>query len=73
MARFVAAAFVCAQDDNVVGDAVAKVVHLLAPPTEAFGDPAVARRVGAFLSTNPDLERPADTPSRAEFEAFATS
>jgi len=71
MARFAAAAFACAQHDKIVGDAVTKMVHLLATPVEALGDAAVAERIAAFLSTDPDLTRPADTPSRAEFESFA--
>jgi len=71
MARSAAAAFACAQHDKIVGDAVTKMVHLLATPVEALGDTAVAERIAAFLSTDPDLTRPADTPSRAEFEAFA--
>jgi hypothetical protein len=33
----------------------------------------VAARIDAFLATNPNLDRPADSPTRAEFEALATA
>lgn len=71
--RRAAAAFVLAQTDPVVGTAVTRLVHLLAAPLEALGDPEVASRIEAFLQTEPDLERPADSPTRAEFEALAES
>ncbi len=70
-ARRAAAAFALAQADPVVGTAVTRMVHLLASPAEALGDAEVARRLDAFLDTEPDLERPADSPTRAEFEALA--
>ncbi len=71
MARFAAAAFACAPHDEVVGRAVARVAHLFASPAAAFSDPVVAGRINAFLATGPSLERPADVPSRAEFESIA--
>jgi flavin-dependent dehydrogenase len=70
-ARRAAAAFVLAETDPVVGAAVTRMVHLLASPIDAFADPEVARRLDAFLETEPDLERPVDSPTRAEFEALA--
>jgi 2-polyprenyl-6-methoxyphenol hydroxylase-like FAD-dependent oxidoreductase len=73
VSRFVGAAFACAEKDAVVGRAMAKLVHLLAPPAEIFGDPDVAGRVTAFLDSGVDLSRPPDNPTRAEFEAIATS
>jgi 2-polyprenyl-6-methoxyphenol hydroxylase-like FAD-dependent oxidoreductase len=73
MARFMAAAFVCGRDDELVGTAMARMVHLLASPAEVMGDPVVTERVQRFLSTNPDLERAPDVPSRAEFEVIASS
>ena len=71
-ARFAAAAFLCAQHDEVVGTAVAKMAHLFAPPAEAFGDPLVATKINDFLGSGVSLERPADVPSRAAFESIAT-
>ena len=71
--RRAAAAFALAQTDPLVGAAVTRMVHLLASPADAFGDPAVAERIDAFLQTEPDLERPADAPTRAEFEALVTA
>jgi hypothetical protein len=38
-----------------------------------MGDPVVTERVQRFLSTNPNLERAPDVPSRAEFEVIASS
>lgn len=73
MARFTAAAFLCARHDAVVGRAVASVAHLLAPPATAFGDPVVAGLINEFLATGPSLERPTDVPSRAEFESLASA
>lgn len=71
-ARFATAAFVCAQHDEVVGIAVAKIVHLFASPREAFADPLVVSRVTEFLSSGVSLERPIDVPSRAAFELLAS-
>jgi len=71
--RRAAAAFALAQTDPVVGTAVTRMIHLLAPPAEALGDPEVIGRIGAFLQTEPDLERPVDAPTRSEFEAIARS
>lgn len=71
--RFAAGAMICAQTDAVVGRAVAEMVHLLAPPAEAFGRPEVAERVMAFLASDPDLSAPPSEPSRAEFERIATT
>ena len=71
-ARFAAAAFLCAQHDEVVGTAVAKMAHLFAPPAEAFGDPLVSSRINEFLTSGVSLDRPADVPSRAAFESLAT-
>ncbi len=73
MVRFLAAAFVCADHDKVVGDAVTAMVHLLKNPVEAFGDPEVTDRVQQFLSTNPNLERNPDEPNRQEFERLAST
>jgi 2-polyprenyl-6-methoxyphenol hydroxylase-like FAD-dependent oxidoreductase len=72
-ARFAAGAFACAQNDAVVASAVAGVVHLLATPAAAFGDPDVAGRIEAFLATGVSLERPPDAPNRAMFESLATA
>ena len=69
-ARFAAAAFLCAQRDEVVGRAVARLAHLFASPAEAFGEADVASRVIAFLSTGVSLERTADSLSRADFEVL---
>ena len=71
--RRAAAAFALAQTDPVVGTAVTRMIHLLAPPAEALGDPEVIGRIGAFLQTEPDLERPVDAPTRSEFAAIARS
>jgi flavin-dependent dehydrogenase len=68
-----AAALVLAQTDPLVGCAVARMFHLLTSPQEALSDPEVAERIDTFLLTEPDLERPADSPTRAEFEALAAS
>lgn len=73
MIRRQIAAFACAQHDTTVGNAVASVVHLLKPPTRAFGDPAVATRVQEFLATNPNFERKPDVPSRQEFEKLVST
>ena len=70
--RFLAAAFVCAEHDPIVGNAVAAMVHLLKSPMEALGDSAVAGRTQQYLATNPDLERKPDVPSRREFEIIAS-
>lgn len=70
-ARFAAAAFLCAQHDEAVGLAVARLAHLFAPPAEAFGNADVAGRVTEFLSTGVSLERPADPLTRADFEVLA--
>jgi 2-polyprenyl-6-methoxyphenol hydroxylase-like FAD-dependent oxidoreductase len=72
-ARFGAAAFRCAANDEVVGVAVAKMAHLFASPSDAFGVPEVAGRVNAFLATGPSLERGPDVPSRREFESLVTA
>ncbi|MEY2421312.1 MAG: hypothetical protein QOI95_1379 [Acidimicrobiaceae bacterium] len=72
MSRFVAGAFACAETDPVVGDAVAEIVHLLASPLEVFGRPEVVGRVNAFLAGSPDLGRPPDDPTRAQFVKIAT-
>ena len=66
--RFLAGAFRCALTDKTVGDAVTKIVHLLAPPAVAFADPAVTSAVMAYLATDPQLDRPPDTPDRMQFE-----
>lgn len=71
VSRFLVAAFVSAEHDSVVGNAVTAMVHLLKSPTETLGDPAVASRIQQYLETNPDLERKPDVPSRREFEAIA--
>lgn len=68
VARLVAAAFACAQTDSLVGDAVAEMVHLFSPPAEALGRPGVLERIEAFLAHDPDIGRPADVPTRAQFE-----
>lgn len=73
MSRMLAAAFVCAEHDSVVGNAVAAMVHLLKSPTTTLGDPNVGSRIEQYLKTCPDLERKPDMPSRREFEAIATS
>ena len=73
VARLVAAAFACAQTDSLVGDAVAEMVHLFSPPSEVFGRPEVIERIEAFLAREPDLGRPADVPTRAQFEDIARS
>lgn len=65
------AAFALAPTDPIVGDAVRRLVHLLISPMEALSNEEVVRRVNAFLATDPDLERPPDAPSRAEFERIA--
>lgn len=70
-ARFAAAAFLCAEHDEVVGTAVAKVAHLFVPPTRAFGEPRVASRVNELLATGVSLDRPPDHPTRHAFEALA--
>ena len=70
-ARFGAAAFACAADDEIVGVAVAKMVHLFAPPAEIFGDALVGSRVSAFLASGASVARPADVPNRRVFEALA--
>jgi 2-polyprenyl-6-methoxyphenol hydroxylase-like FAD-dependent oxidoreductase len=69
--RRAVAATVLAQTDPVVGTAVTRMFHLLASPADALGEPEVARRLDAFLRTDPDLERPPDSPTRAEFESIA--
>lgn len=71
-ARFASAAFLCAQHDEVVGTAVAKMAHLFAPPAEVFSDPVVASRINDFLNSGVSLDRPADVPSRAAFESLVT-
>ncbi len=73
VARLAAAAFACAQTDAVVGGAVAEMVHLFSPPPEVLGRPAVTERIEAFVARNHDLARPADVPTRAEFEAIVGS
>jgi flavin-dependent dehydrogenase len=72
-ARFAAAAFLCASQDEIVGVAVAKMAHLFAPPAEAFGDPLVASRINAFIDSGASLDRPPDVPNRKSFEALATA
>ena len=71
--RRASAALVLAQTDPLVGSAVTRMFHLLASPAEALTDPDVTERIDAFLGTEPDLERPVDSPTRAEFEALAAS
>ena len=71
--RFLAGAFRCALTDKTVGDAITKVVHLLAPPAVAFADPAVTSAVMAYLATDPQLDRPPDTPDRMQFEQLMAS
>ena len=71
--RFLAGAFRCAATDKVVGDAITAVVHLLEPPAVAFAAPTVTSVVGAYLATDPPLDRPPDMPSRAQFEQLATA
>lgn len=71
--RFLAGAFRCAFSDKVVGDAVTAVVHLLASPAVAFADPAVTSVVMAYLATDPQLDRPPDTPDRTHFEQLMAS
>jgi 2-polyprenyl-6-methoxyphenol hydroxylase-like FAD-dependent oxidoreductase len=73
MVRFGQAAFALAATDPVVGAAVARMVHLLATPAKALGDPEVASRVTAFLATDPDLDQPIAGPTRADFERIATA
>lgn len=72
-ARLRAGAARCGLTDAVVGEAVARVNNMLAHPDNAFQEPDVKRRIDQFLATAPDLERPADTPSREEFEKIAAS
>ena len=72
-ARFAAAALLCARHDPRVGTAVAKMVHLFQPPAEALGEPDIASRINDFLATGVSLDRPADTPSRADFQTIATA
>ena len=71
--RFLAGAFRCALDNKVVGDAVTSVVHLLASPAVAFADPGVTSVVMAYLATDPQLDRPPDTPDRRHFERLMAS
>jgi 2-polyprenyl-6-methoxyphenol hydroxylase-like FAD-dependent oxidoreductase len=71
--RRMAAAIVLAQTDPLVGASVTRMFHLLASPAEVFSDPEVSARLDAFLLTDPDLGRPVDVPTRAEFEALAAS
>ena len=73
MARRVAAALALAQTDSVVGSAVTRMFHLLASPAEALGDPEVVARLDAFVASGPNLDRPTDAPTRAEFETLATA
>ena len=70
-ARFAAGAFRCAEHDDVVGTAVARMIHLLAPATEALGDPVVAARIEEFLATGVSLDRPPDVPSRTRLRSPA--
>ncbi|MEO6653073.1 MAG: FAD-dependent oxidoreductase [Ilumatobacteraceae bacterium] len=72
MGRMIAATVQCAQQDKVVGDAFTAMVHVLTPPIQALGDPAVAANVQQFLTTNPNFDRPPDVPSRSEFVQMAT-
>jgi 2-polyprenyl-6-methoxyphenol hydroxylase-like FAD-dependent oxidoreductase len=52
-----------APSNHVVGQAFARVFHMLARPAEALGNAAVARCVQDFLAANPDLtERREGTP-----------
>lgn len=71
-AKFAAAAFLCAQNDEVVGRAAAKMAHLFAAPAEAFGEDLVATRINDFVASGVSLERPADVPSRAAFESLVS-
>ena len=71
--RFAAAAFQCAADDEVVGLAVARVAHLFAPPSEAFGDAQVISRVNEFIAGGRSSRRPPDFPNRKAFEALVTA
>ena len=72
-ARFAAAAFLCASQDETVGVAVAKMAHLFAHPAQAFGDPLVASRINAFIDSGASLDRPFDVPNRKSFEALVTA
>ena len=71
--RFAAAAFACAAHNEVVGTAVAKMLHLFAPPHEAFGDPSVAVPITEFLASGPSLDRPPDIPNRKVFESMLSA
>ena len=71
-AQFAAAALLCAQHDEVVGIAVAKMAHLFATPAETFGEPDVAARISQFIEGGASLERPPDIPNRATFEAIVS-
>ncbi|MCU1398921.1 MAG: hypothetical protein JWN62_2030 [Acidimicrobiales bacterium] len=72
-ARFAAAAFMCASQDEVVGVAVARMAHLFATPAEVFGDPVVAARISGFMDSGVSFDRPPDVPSRQAFDAIATA
>lgn len=72
-AQFAAGAFACAVHNEVVGAAVAKMVHLFTPPAEAFGDPHVAALVSQFLASGPSLDRPPDIPNRQAFESLLSA
>jgi 2-polyprenyl-6-methoxyphenol hydroxylase-like FAD-dependent oxidoreductase len=71
--RFAAAAFLCAQHDEAVGAAVARMAHLFAPPAEAFGDAPVASRINEFIARGESLRRPPDLPDRKAFESLVTA
>jgi 2-polyprenyl-6-methoxyphenol hydroxylase-like FAD-dependent oxidoreductase len=71
--RYSLAAYRLGVTDPVVGTAVARVTNMLSKPAGALQAPEVKTRVMDFLSSNPDLTRPDDQPTRQEFEAIATS
>lgn len=64
--RVVLALQLLAPSDSAVGQAFARVFHMLARPSQALGDPAVASGVEDFLAANPDLTEPREGTPRAE-------
>ncbi|MEV8308539.1 NAD(P)-binding protein [Streptomyces flavidovirens] len=67
-ARQLAALFECAQEDPEVMRARAKVRHLAAPPSEAYGAPEVRARVAAWLAAHPDYVPSTAGPDRREWD-----
>jgi 2-polyprenyl-6-methoxyphenol hydroxylase-like FAD-dependent oxidoreductase len=71
ISRFIAAMLALAPTDEVVARALARVAHLLTNPKDLFGDAQVVRRVGRYLDQHPVIDRPAEGPTRTEFEQLA--